>query len=520
MASPAPAAGDTATAALELGAVAARPAVASLAQHGATAVGAARPSAASLRAQFGIVVVVNAARPAVASLRAQLGLAAVGAAARPASLRAQRAAALSLAVDPSTGAVLDPVTPGVGLEPPSSDGGAASAPSGGASRHAARPPAPPVLRAPLRFIPADELLRVRDASTVASPPTRATRDGEAAWVHDGSAPRGREPPGGEGQPGSLWGLDPTGYIFSVCERAVDVGSCIFIFFCFVAPLALFAASLSRITMGSCTLQGGVPPAITILMALASGFASILFWGAVIAGSPSMDDLTCASGLVALVFCFVLIAPGVALGLANSYHCDPGTIAIAATLVGSIYGPPLALAVCGCFVWGVSLAFEASNGLSAPPEVTVEQQLDAAARAAALPYHTVEPQPPSGRVANALVLRFSAALCGGKPRACTECAICSEAFNEGEGVACLSCGGDLTLVRAHVFHQECLAEWFRRHKNCPLCRAELPSAEAAKVVGWRAPGGVGPPPVASEAVGPAASRATWPASSAGYRYPFF
>ena len=388
MASPAPTAGDTA-AALELGAPAvgaARPTVASLpAQPGASAVGAARSPAASLRAQFGVVV-VSAARPAVASLRAQLGLAAVGAAARPASLRAQRAAALALAVDPSTGAVVDPVTPGVGLEPPSGDGGAASAPSGSAPRPSARPPAPPVLRAPLWFIPADEHLRVRDASTVtSSSPTRATRDGEAAWVHDGSAPRGHQFFGGEGHPGLFGGLDLTDRARLVCEHLADIGTALCFIIFVVAPLALFAASLSRITTGSCSPQGGVPTEITVLMALTSGLMCLFLCALCCAQIveyelPSMDSETCAGGLLALVFWFVIIAPCVAVGLACKYQCDAGTIAISATLVGIVYAP-FAVAFCYECLWCPT------PEASAPPELTVAQQLDATARAAALPYHT-------------------------------------------------------------------------------------------------------------------------------------
>ena len=320
----------------------------------------------------------------------------------------------------------------------------------------------------------------------------------------------------------LEGLDPTGRLLLVCER-LNIGTALCFTIFRVAPLALFAAlfvaSLLRITTGSCSPQGGVPTEITVLIALTSGLMSLILWGTVISGYelPWMDDETCAGGLLVIVLCFavicfVIIAPILAVGLARSYQCDPGTIAIAATLAGAVYGLPFAKCLGDCLWWPTPEA-------SAPPELTVAQQLEAAARAAALPYHTAGPRPPSGRVAKALVLRFSAALCGGKSVACTDCAICSEAFNEGEGVACLSCGGDLTLVRAHVFHRECLAEWFRRHCTCPLCRAELPVVEVAKVIGRKAPGGVGPPPVVLEAVGPAASSVAGPASFAGNGYPF-
>lgn len=51
-----------------------------------------------------------------------------------------------------------------------------------------------------------------------------------------------------------------------------------------------------------------------------------------------------------------------------------------------------------------------------------------------------------------------------------CAICLEAYKEGELLTALRCD--------HFFHTNCLAGWLRRSPQCPLCRAvqELPSAE--------------------------------------------
>lgn len=44
-----------------------------------------------------------------------------------------------------------------------------------------------------------------------------------------------------------------------------------------------------------------------------------------------------------------------------------------------------------------------------------------------------------------------------------CAICLEAYEQGELLTALPCG--------HFFHIECLARWLQRASQCPLCRAE-------------------------------------------------
>ena len=41
----------------------------------------------------------------------------------------------------------------------------------------------------------------------------------------------------------------------------------------------------------------------------------------------------------------------------------------------------------------------------------------------------------------------------------QCAICFEQ-------------GDYQLTCGHVFHQQCIARWKQKKRNCPLCRAAL------------------------------------------------
>jgi len=51
-----------------------------------------------------------------------------------------------------------------------------------------------------------------------------------------------------------------------------------------------------------------------------------------------------------------------------------------------------------------------------------------------------------------------------------CAICLEAYQRGELLTALRCD--------HFFHVDCLARWFRRATQCPLCRATCGNGEAA------------------------------------------
>jgi len=49
----------------------------------------------------------------------------------------------------------------------------------------------------------------------------------------------------------------------------------------------------------------------------------------------------------------------------------------------------------------------------------------------------------------------------------ECSICLEGYCQSEKV-CVSKNPDCS----HVFHQECIAEWLKKHDKCPLCRVDL------------------------------------------------
>lgn len=49
----------------------------------------------------------------------------------------------------------------------------------------------------------------------------------------------------------------------------------------------------------------------------------------------------------------------------------------------------------------------------------------------------------------------------------ECAICLDGFEAGKEMPC-----------GHRFHGECLERWLGVHGSCPVCRRELPPAEAA------------------------------------------
>ena len=42
----------------------------------------------------------------------------------------------------------------------------------------------------------------------------------------------------------------------------------------------------------------------------------------------------------------------------------------------------------------------------------------------------------------------------------ECIICLESMKENDIVIVLGCG--------HKYHKDCLVEWFKRKKICPLC----------------------------------------------------
>ncbi|ESN92664.1 hypothetical protein HELRODRAFT_128480, partial [Helobdella robusta] len=47
-----------------------------------------------------------------------------------------------------------------------------------------------------------------------------------------------------------------------------------------------------------------------------------------------------------------------------------------------------------------------------------------------------------------------------------CAICMDPFEEGSFVRELHC--------AHVFHHQCIGEWFKENASCPICRTKVPT----------------------------------------------
>ena len=57
----------------------------------------------------------------------------------------------------------------------------------------------------------------------------------------------------------------------------------------------------------------------------------------------------------------------------------------------------------------------------------------------------------------------------------ECSICKDNYKKGEVITIMPC--------EHVFHDDCLIPWLKRHNSCPVCRYELatqdPDYEARK-----------------------------------------
>ncbi|CAI2372996.1 unnamed protein product [Moneuplotes crassus] len=57
----------------------------------------------------------------------------------------------------------------------------------------------------------------------------------------------------------------------------------------------------------------------------------------------------------------------------------------------------------------------------------------------------------------------------------ECSICICAFSEvpDELLIVLPCNvGEDRKDKMHVFHEECILEWIKKHRKCPLCRADI------------------------------------------------
>lgn len=48
----------------------------------------------------------------------------------------------------------------------------------------------------------------------------------------------------------------------------------------------------------------------------------------------------------------------------------------------------------------------------------------------------------------------------------DCCICKCDYEEGEELIVLKCD------KSHYFHEQCLSEWLKINKVCPMCRAEV------------------------------------------------
>lgn len=59
-----------------------------------------------------------------------------------------------------------------------------------------------------------------------------------------------------------------------------------------------------------------------------------------------------------------------------------------------------------------------------------------------------------------------------PTSVTECAICLSAFEPQHRVLGLPCRQISAQNAVHYFHEKCAQKWFKNHRACPLCRADM------------------------------------------------
>ena len=45
-----------------------------------------------------------------------------------------------------------------------------------------------------------------------------------------------------------------------------------------------------------------------------------------------------------------------------------------------------------------------------------------------------------------------------------CSVCLYGYKEGESLVKLNC--------SHIYHKECIFDWFKKSRNCPLCRLSV------------------------------------------------
>ena len=68
-----------------------------------------------------------------------------------------------------------------------------------------------------------------------------------------------------------------------------------------------------------------------------------------------------------------------------------------------------------------------------------------------------------------------------------CGICLSPFEQGEGLKVLSCkqeeeASSLVDTPVHMFHQDCITQWFYKKLECPMCRKSFKEDLIASVAG--------------------------------------